>query len=248
MLNENSDAAEVVSHSAFIIPHSAFPSGAQMVGRKKDPKIYGLLAEFDDPEDLLAAAKAAHAAGYRHMDAYTPFPVHGLSDAVGFRKTKLPVIVLIGGITGAVSGFAMQYFANVIHYPLNIGGRPWNSWPAFIIPTFEMTILFSAFAAVLGMLALNGLPQPYHPLFNVPAFELASRSHFFLCIEVDDPKFNLDATRSFLESLNPRSVNVVPTGRVKPPAVPFAPALPFVPPAEMAAPIPQGHQQTREVR
>jgi hypothetical protein len=210
-----------------------------MVGRKKDPKIYGLLAEFDDPEDLIAAAKRAHAEGYRNMDAYTPFPVHGLSDAVGFRRTKLPLIVLIGGITGAVSGFAMQYYANVIHYPINIGGRPLNSWPAFIIPTFEMTILFSAFAAVLGMLALNGLPQPYHPLFNVPAFELASRSHFFLCIEYTDPKFDLAGTRSFIETLNPRSISVVPTGRVKPNPAPILPGFPQTQPPDLARPVPQ---------
>jgi hypothetical protein len=213
-----------------------------MVGRKKDPKIYGLLAEFSDPEDLIAAAKRAHAQGYRQMDAYTPFPVHGLSDAVGFKRTKLPIIVLCGGLFGAIGGFSMQYFANKYHYPINIGGRPLNSWPAFIVPTFECTILFSAFSAVLGMLALNGLPQPYHPLFNVPAFELASRSHFFLCIEVGDPKFDLETTRRFLEESRPNSVSVVPNGRVKPPAVPFAPALPGLAGNEdagMAPPISQ---------
>jgi hypothetical protein len=218
-----------------------------MVGMKKDPKIYGLVAEFDSPEAILAAAKAAHAEGYRVMDAYTPFPVHGLSDAVGFKRTKLPLIVLLGGITGAIGGFSMQYFANVIHYPLNIGGRPWNSWPAFIIPTFEMTILFSALSAVLGMLALNGLPQPYHPLFNVPSFALASRSLFFLCIEHADPKFNVDATRRFLEAQGPRLVSLVPTGRVKPPAMPLLPALPTIPGLSPAA----GHATTttkREVR
>ena len=208
-----------------------------MVGRKKEPKIYGLLAEFSDPEALVDAAKRARDAGYRAMDAYTPFPVHGLSEAIGFRRTKLPVIVLCGGLTGAIAGFSMQYFANVIHYPINIGGRPMNSWPAFIIPTFEMTILFSAFAAVLGMLALNGLPQPYHPLFNVPAFELASRSHFFLCIEATDPKFNLDDTRRFMEELKPNSVAVVPTGRVRPPRVPLAPGMTLAP--DMAPPISQ---------
>src|SRR5688572_17979753 len=210
-----------------------------MVGRKKDPKIYGLLAEFTDPEDLLAAARKAHAEGYRQMDAYTPFPVHGLTEAVGFKRTRLPIIVLMGGMTGCVSGFAMQYIANVWHYPINIGGRPLNSWPAFIIPTFEMTILFSAFAAVLGMLALNGLPQPYHPLFNVPAFELASRSHFFLCIEATDPKFDVDGVRRFIETVRPRSVSVVPNGRVRPNPVPLLPGFPQTPPADMARPIPQ---------
>ena len=183
---------------------------------RREPRVYGLLAEFQQPEDLLAAAAAARSAGFRRMDAYTPFPVHGLSEAIGFHHTRLPLIVLLGGVAGAVLGFALQYWYEVFHYPMNIGGRPHNSWPAFIVPTFEMTILCAAFAAVPGMLALNGLPQPYHPLFNVPSFELASRSHFFLCIEARDPKFDLDATRDFLEGLGPMSIAVVPTGRVKP--------------------------------
>ena len=184
---------------------------------RREPRVYGLLAEFPQPEDLLRAAAAAHAAGYRRMDAYTPFPVHGLSDAIGFHSTRLPVIVLIGGILGACFGFGLQYWYEVIHYPMNVGGRPHNSWPAFIIITFECTILFAALSAVLGMLALNGLPQPYHPLFNVPSFELASRSHFFLCIEARDPKFDMDDTRVFLEKLRPMAIHVVPTGRIKPP-------------------------------
>ena len=200
-----------------------------MVGMKKDPKIYGLVAEFDTPEAILAATKRAHAEGYRAMDAYTPFPVHGLSDAVGFKRTRLPLIVLLGGLTGAIGGFGMQYFSAVIHYPINVAGRPMNSWPAFIIPTFEMTILFAALSAVLGMLALNGLPQPYHPLFNVPSFAMASGTRFFLCIEHTDPKFHLDATRQFLESLAPRSVSVVPNGRIKPPKLPLVPAMPTLP-------------------
>jgi hypothetical protein len=200
-----------------------------MVGRKKDSKIYGLVAEFDSPDGILAAARRAHAEGYRAMDGYTPFPVHGLSDAVGFKRTRLPLIVLLGGLAGAVGGFSMQYFANVIHYPMNVGGRPWNSWPAFIIPTFEMTILFAALSAVLGMLALNGLPQPYHPLFNLPSFAMASGTRFFLCIEHADPKFNLESTRAFLETLGAQAVTVVPNGRVKPPALPLAPALPSLP-------------------
>ena len=200
-----------------------------MVGMKKDPKIYGLVAEFESPDGILAAAKRAYAEGYRAMEGYTPLPVHGLSEAVGFKRTKLPLIVLLGGLTGAVGGFSMQYFANVIHYPLNIGGRPWNSWPAFIIPTFEMTILFAALSAVLGMLALNGLPQPYHPLFNVPSFAMASGTRFFLCVEHTDPKFNLDATRQFLEGLGARAVSVVPNGRIKPAPLPWAPALPTLP-------------------
>jgi hypothetical protein len=183
----------------------------------REPRVYGLLAEFRQPEDLLAATEAAHAAGYRRMDAYTPFPVHGLSEALGLRQTRLPIIVLVGGIFGALLGFGLQYGYEVIHYPMNVGGRPHNSWPNFIIITFEATILCAALSCVLGMLALNGLPQPYHPLFNVPSFELASRSHFFLCIEMRDPKFDLDDTRRFLESLRPIAIYVVPTGRVKPP-------------------------------
>lgn len=171
-----------------------------------NPPIYGLMAEFDDPEELVAAAERARDEGYRRMDAYTPFPVHGLSEALGVRRTRLPLLVLIGGIVGGISGFALQYYISVIDYPLNIGGRPYFSWPAFIPVTFEMTILLAAFAAVFGMLGVNGLPQPYHPVFNAPRFELASRTHFFLCIEATDPKFDLVGTRRFLESLNPSDV------------------------------------------
>ena len=171
------------------------------------PPIYGLMAEFVDPDDLVEAAGRAHAEGYRQMDAYTPFPVHGLAEALGVRHTvRLPVLVLIGGILGGAGGFALQYWISVIDYPLNIGGRPYNSWPAFIPVTFETTILLAAFAAVFGMLALNGLPQPYHPVFNVPRFELASRSHFFLCIEAADPKFDPEETLRFLERLSGREV------------------------------------------
>jgi hypothetical protein len=171
--------------------------------------LYGITAEFDNQDDLLAATERAYAEGYRKMDAYTPFPVHGLAEALGHRGVRLPWIVLAGGIIGALSGFALQWYTAVIGYPHNIGGRPTNSWPAFVPITFEMTILCAGLAAVLGMLALNGLPEPYHPLFNVPSFELASRSHFFLCIEATDPKFDLEATRQFLEGLAPRSVSVV---------------------------------------
>jgi hypothetical protein len=229
-----------------------------MVGRKKDPKYYGLMAMYADPDALIRASRQTRDAGYRHIDAYTPFPVHGLADAVGARHTRLPAIVLCGGLTGAAAGFAMQYIANVWHFPINIGGKPLNSWPAFIVPTFECTILFSAFSALLGMLALNGLPMPYHPLFNVPAFELASRSHFFLVIESSDPKYQADATRQFLEQLNPKPelVQLVPTGRVIPPAVPLAPGMKlgqrlFAPDVPGAPPISQAggvHTPGTEVR
>jgi hypothetical protein len=173
-------------------------------------RIYGLLAEFDNPTALVAAAHHAKDAGYRRMDAYTPFPIEELTDVLPFRRSRLPLIVLLGGIIGGLSGYFMQYYASVIGYPLNIGGRPMHSWPAFIPVTFEMTILAASLSAVLGMLALNGLPMPYHPLFNVPRFALASRNRFFLCIEAVDPKFDESATRQFLVGLNPRSVEEVP--------------------------------------
>jgi ActD protein len=170
---------------------------------------YGLIAEFDDPGALVAATAKARDAGYRRMDAYSPFPIEELHEAMGAHHSRLPLIVLIGGLIGCFSGFALQYWVSVIAYPVNIGGRPFNSWPAFIPVTFECTILFASLAAVLGMLALNGLPMPYHAVFNVTRFALASRNRFFLCIEARDRQFDLDATRSFLESLGPREVSVV---------------------------------------
>jgi len=173
------------------------------------PQLYGLLAEFESPEDLLAAAHRAHAEGYRRMDAYTPFPIEGLSEAIGFHHNRLPLLVLIGGIVGAGAGFFSQYWAAVIDYPLNVGGRPFNSWPSFIPVTFEVTILVAALTAVLGMLALNGLPMPYHPVFNVPRFALATRDRFFLCIEAVDERFDPEVTRKFLEGLGAREVSDV---------------------------------------
>lgn len=179
-------------------------------GTKGGSRLYGLLAEFESAEALLQAARRAKEAGYRRMDAYTPFPVHGLVEAIGFQRTRLPLLVLIGGMAGAAGGFFLQWYASVIDYPLNIGGRPSNSWPSFVVITFELAILCAGLAAVLGMLALNGLPEPHHPLFNVPSFELASRTHFFLCLEAADPRFDLDGARKFMESLGPRMISEVP--------------------------------------
>jgi ActD protein len=173
-------------------------------------KRYGWLAEFDTAQALVAAAKASRAAGYRRVEAYAPFPVEELVEALGSYKDRVPLITLIGGILGGAGGYFMQWYSAVIAYPLNLGGRPYHSWPSFIPVTFELTILGAALFAVLGMLVLNGLPKLYHPLFNVPEFELASRNRFFLCLRSDDRTYERDRTRRFLESLNPRALTEVP--------------------------------------
>jgi Protein of unknown function (DUF3341) len=159
------------------------------------------MAEFDSPETLLEASRRAFAEGFRRMDAYSPFPVDGLAEAIGFPRTRVPLIVLIGGIVGCIGGFWLQYWVSVIDYPINIGGRPLNSWPSFIPVTFELTILLAALAAFFSVLGLNRLPMPYHPVFNVERFELASRNRFFLCIEAADEKFELERTRRFLDEI-----------------------------------------------
>ena len=171
--------------------------------------IYGLMAEFDNPTALVEAARAAREKGYRKLDAYSPFPIEELTGALHLHHNKLPLIVLAGGIVGGLAGYLLQYYVTVVYFPINIAGRPLHSWPSYIIITFEMTILLAAISAVLGMLALCGLPMPYHPAFNVPRFALASRNRFFLCIEARDPLFDRAATIEFLQTLNPREVSEV---------------------------------------
>jgi hypothetical protein len=171
--------------------------------------LYGIMAEFNSPGELVAAARAARESGYRKLDAYSPFPIEDLNDALHLHKNRLPLIVLAGGVIGGICGYLLQYYVTVWDYPLNIGGRPLHSWPSYIVITFEMTILFAAISAVLGFLGLCGLPMPYHPVFNAPRFALASRSRFFLCIESDDPIFDRDRTSAFLQSLEPREVTEV---------------------------------------
>ena len=171
--------------------------------------IYGLMAEFDNPTALVEAARAAREKGYRKLDAYSPFPIEELTDALHLHHNKLPLLVLLGGIAGGLAGYLLQYYVTVVYFPINIAGRPLHSWPSYIIIAFETTILFASISAVLGMLALCGLPMPYHPTFNVPRFALASRNRFFLCIESRDPLFDRASTIEFLETLEPREVSEV---------------------------------------
>jgi Protein of unknown function (DUF3341) len=169
-------------------------------------RLYGLMAEFERPDDLRKAVREVREQGYRRLDAYTPLPIDGLVEEMGVHSSWLPLIVLIAGIIGAIGGFLMQYYASVISFPIDIGGRPLNSWPAFIPVTFELTILCAALSAVLGMLALCGLPRPHHPIFNEPRFVLASQNRLFLCIESRDRRFDREATRRLLESFGPAGV------------------------------------------
>jgi len=172
---------------------------------------YGIMAEFDSASELVAAARKTHEAGYRKIDAYSPFPVEELAEAIGFHANRVPLVTLIGAITGGLTGYLMQYWMNAVNYPVMVGGKPPHSWPAFIPITFEMTILFGGISAVLGMLALNGLPMPYHPVFNVPRFAMATKDRFFLIVFSTDPKYSPSGTRQFLESLAPRSISEVPS-------------------------------------
>jgi hypothetical protein len=173
------------------------------------PRLWGLVAEFDEPAALLHAARCAREAGYRWVEAYVPFPVEGLSEALGLRRTALPLLVLLGALTGATGGFFMQWYGMAVWYPLNVGGRPLNSWPMFIPITFELAVLIGGLTAVFGMLALNGLPMPYHPLFNVPRFARASQDRFFLAIQARDPRFDPHVTADFLHSLHAAEVSEV---------------------------------------
>jgi len=170
---------------------------------------YAIVAEFDSAEALLVAAEETRLAGYKDTDAYTPFPVHGLSDAIGFHDVRVPWFVIMGGLIGGTTGYTLQWYTGVIDYTMNVGGKPLNSLPAMFPVTFESTILFSAFTAALSMLFMNRLPKPYHPIFNTPGFERATQDRFFLAIESTDPLYETDKVRNFLQNLHPLSVNEV---------------------------------------
>jgi len=173
--------------------------------------VYGLMAEFDSAQHLVDAAHHTHEAGYQKIDAYSPFPIEGLAEAMGFTKNRVPLVVLIGGLIGGLTGYLMQWWIATVSYPVNVGGKPYHSWPSFIIVTFEMTILFAGLSAVFGMLALNGLPMPYHPVFNVPRFAMATKDRFFLIVFSSDPKYDTEQTRRFLEAQGGRFVTEVPS-------------------------------------
>jgi hypothetical protein len=172
----------------------------------EEPRLYGIMGEFETAEQLLRATRRAYAAGFRAMDAYAPFPVEGLSEALGFGSPAVPLIGLFGGMLGAATGYGMQFFIHAVSLPINVGGRPLDSWPSFIPVTFEMGVLFSALSLLVGLLILNGHPQPYHPVFNVEGFARASRDRFFLCIEARDPRFEPGEARRFLQELGAREV------------------------------------------
>ena len=172
--------------------------------------LFGVMAEFDSAQAVVDAARRASAEGFTKVEAYTPVPVEELNDILHKKRTRLPRFILAGGLTGMATGFALQYWASVIEYPMNVGGRPFASWPSFVIPSYELTILFSALTAAIGMILMNGLPQPYHPVFNVPRFSMASSDKFFLVVESDDPKFDATATPRFLVGLGAKGVYDVP--------------------------------------
>lgn len=195
------------SHAhAITVPVTTYAQGGLPAGTP----MHGVMAEYQDEHEIVHAAQRMYDLGYRKMDGYSPIPVHGLDDAIGRRRTKLPILVLCAGLAGAFGGFFMLWFSSTIHYPLNVGGRPYNSWPMFIPITFECTILCASLTAVFGMLGLNGLPQPYHPTFNVPDFIRASSNGFFLCVESTDPKFDPAAVKADFESTHAKAVHEVP--------------------------------------
>jgi Protein of unknown function (DUF3341) len=177
--------------------------------KQEESSIYGLMAEFDDPNAVIGAARRTYEAGYRRINAYSPYPIEELSAAIGYHRNYVPLVVLICGILGGLGGFGLLTWTSAIDYPINVGGRPLISVPAFIPITFECVVLLAAFGAFVGMLVMNRLPQPYHPVFNVPAFERASQDRFFLCIKADDPKFSEPETRAFLQTLGAREVSDV---------------------------------------
>ncbi len=188
----------------------AVPTSADTAGHAATPVLYGLLAEFDNSEAMVHAAQAATAAGYTHMDCYSPYPVGEAADALRFPKSEMGPVMFLGGLTGAISGFIMQYWAGTYGYSLNVGGRPYFSWPSFVPVTFELMVLTAALTGLFGLIALCGLPRYHHPLFNCKTFDRATRDRFFLCIEATDPKFDRTATREFLQTLNPLSIEEVP--------------------------------------
>jgi hypothetical protein len=201
--SDNGDVKEVVSPSPHLPVSSSAPHHHH---HRHEPPLYGVMAEFEGPNELVHAARQTYEAGYRRINGYSPYPIEELSEAIGFTHTSLPLIVFCGGLIGGIAGFLMQYWIEVIDYPINVGGKPPNSWPAFIPITFECTVLVAAFSAVLGMLILNKLPQPYHPVFNAPNFALATRDKFFLVVEANDPKYDHDRVVELLKGFQPLEV------------------------------------------
>lgn len=183
--------------------------GERAQGAADRPRPYALIAEWDTPEDLIAAAHRTHEAGYRHVESYTPFPVHGLAEALHFQDNRVPWTIFLGGVAGAATGWFLQVYVSAIAYPLNVAGRPLIAWPSFVPVTFECTVLFAAFAALLGMLGYNGLPRPHHPIFDAQHFDRASQDRFFLAIEATDPRFDVVETASFLRGLGAAAVSEV---------------------------------------
>ena len=177
---------------------------------KCEPTEFGLLAEFKSAHELAHATRRAREAGYSRIEAYSPYPSDELEEAMALKRSPVPLLVLGGGLAGLIGGFLLQYWASVIEYPMNVGGRPLNSWPAFIPVTFETTVLLAVLTAVGSVLLLSLLPHPYHPVFNVPEFVRASQDRFFLAVDARDPKYDPDMTRRFMSTLQASEVYNVP--------------------------------------